>query len=120
MGDENSARPVIALCLPIADRQHPATVRSIAQLKIPRPFHRFDVVDKPVEIARNVLTGAVLFEVPDATHLLWIDDDMVFEPDALDRLLAHDLPIVGGLCHNPLVETEIREAETRKDILNHR
>ena len=32
------------------------------------------------------------------THLLWIDDDMTFAPDAARRLLAHDLPIVGGLC----------------------
>jgi GT2 family glycosyltransferase len=30
-----------------------------------------------------------------ATHLLWIDSDMEFQPDLLVRLLAHDLPMVG-------------------------
>lgn len=31
----------------------------------------------------------------DASHILWIDSDMAFPPDALHRLLAHDLEIVG-------------------------
>ena len=30
-------------------------------------------------------------------ELMWIDDDVVFLPDDVDRLLAHDLPIVGGV-----------------------
>lgn len=30
--------------------------------------------------------------------LLFADADMTFAPDALERLLAHRLPIVGGLC----------------------
>lgn len=33
-----------------------------------------------------------------ATHLLFIDSDMVFDEDALLRLLAHDRDIVSGLC----------------------
>lgn len=31
------------------------------------------------------------------THLLFIDDDMIFSEDTLDRLLAHDKDIVGGV-----------------------
>ena len=34
-----------------------------------------------------------------ARYLLWIDDDHVFPPDALLRLLAHRLPVVG--CNQP-------------------
>lgn len=30
-------------------------------------------------------------------ELIWIDSDIAFEPDAVDRLRAHDLPIAGGL-----------------------
>ena len=30
-----------------------------------------------------------------ATHILWIDSDSEFPPDSVDRLLAHDKPIVG-------------------------
>jgi hypothetical protein len=31
----------------------------------------------------------------DATHVLWVDGDMTFPADALERLLAHDKDIVG-------------------------
>ena len=51
--------------------------------------------------ARNDATLAFL-ENYSAEWLWWIDADMVFEPDTLDRLMdsAHDVshPIVGGLC----------------------
>ena len=33
----------------------------------------------------------------DATHLLTIDDDHIFQHDALERLMAHDKDIVGAL-----------------------
>lgn len=32
----------------------------------------------------------------DATHLLFVDNDMIFEPDYLDLLLEHDLDVVMG------------------------
>ena len=35
----------------------------------------------------------------DYSHLLMIDDDMVFPPDTLERLLAHDKDIVGVAFH---------------------
>lgn len=31
----------------------------------------------------------------EVTHTLWVDSDMTFPSDALERLLSHDLPIVG-------------------------
>lgn len=33
----------------------------------------------------------------DCSHLFFVDDDMVFPPDTLDRLSAHDKDIVGGV-----------------------
>jgi hypothetical protein len=30
-------------------------------------------------------------------ELMWIDSDVVFDPDAIDRLRSHDLPIVCGI-----------------------
>jgi hypothetical protein len=52
--------------------------------------------------ARNELTQRFLDEYPDGTHLLWIDADMSFDHDSLDRLLVHSsveqAPIIGGLC----------------------
>lgn len=33
----------------------------------------------------------------DCTHILFIDDDMAFAPDSLNKLLAHDVDIISGL-----------------------
>jgi len=33
----------------------------------------------------------------ECTHLFFVDDDMIFPPDTLDRLLAHDKDIIGGV-----------------------
>lgn len=54
-----------------------------------------------VSTSRNSLTGRFLDEY-DAEWLLWIDADMSFPHDSLDRLLASadkdERPIIGGLC----------------------
>jgi len=51
--------------------------------------------------ARNRVVKRVLDSREDE-WLLWVDDDMGFEPDSLDRLLAvadpDTCPVVGGLC----------------------
>lgn len=39
------------------------------------------------------------------SHLFFVDDDMVFPPDVLDRLLAHDKDIIGGV-YNTKYETQ--------------
>lgn len=93
--------PVIAVCRPLAGQVHAATVSSLLGLDIPRPYFDIDRREVNVVQARNDIAANILFNpiYKDVTHLLWIDDDMVFAPDALKRLLAHDLPIVGGLCH---------------------
>lgn len=33
-----------------------------------------------------------------ATHIMWIDADMIFPHDTVHRLMAHDLPVVGANC----------------------
>lgn len=50
-----------------------------------------------------------------ATHILFIDDDMAFKPDALKQLLSHDLDVVTGLYlsraypHRPLIFDLVNE-----------
>jgi GT2 family glycosyltransferase len=92
---------VLAVCLPNMGQIHIQTMRSLLDLDIPKPYHCLDRREVTIDQARNELTGAVIYDLAcaDVTHLLWIDDDMVFAPDSLQRLLAHDLDIVGGLCH---------------------
>lgn len=47
--------------------------------------------------ARNEVVRQFL-EREDLTHLLWVDTDMGFAADSLEKLAATGLPIVGGLC----------------------
>lgn len=89
----------LAICMPMARGPHPTTQRNLLMLEDVRPYHFVDRVGLPVDMARNQITEQVL-KLDDVTHFLWIDDDMTFPRDAAKRLLAHDLPIVGGLCHN--------------------
>lgn len=45
----------------------------------------------------------------DCTHVLFLDDDLAFEPDLLTRLLTHDVDLVSGIYfmrsfpHNPII-----------------
>ena len=44
---------------------------------------------------RNYIAAQVIQR--GCTHLFFADDDMIFPPDTLDRLLAHDKDIIGGV-----------------------
>ena len=50
----------------------------------------------PIDTLRNDIVEKAL-EI-EATHLIMLDTDMVYHPKTITRLLAHNLPIVGGLC----------------------
>jgi hypothetical protein len=49
----------------------------------------------PVDTARNILASQALRDGFD--ELLWIDADIVFRPQDVERLRLHELPIVCGL-----------------------
>ncbi len=51
--------------------------------------------DYSVAMARNALTAQFL--ATDCTHLLFIDNDLVFTPEDVLRVTSHDLPVVGGI-----------------------
>lgn len=51
-----------------------------------------------VHWSRNWLMGEQLKSGKPWTHVLYIDDDIVVEPEALLKLLAHKKDIVAGLC----------------------
>jgi hypothetical protein len=69
----------------------------------------FSWVPKGQNVQRTIITGGILtmqrneaVQRMQGDWLLFIDDDMVFEPDAVKQLVAvqreYDLDIVGGLC----------------------
>lgn len=49
-----------------------------------------------IDAARNVLATRALEEGFEETF--WIDADVAFEPDAVERIRSHNLPIVCGVC----------------------
>lgn len=51
-----------------------------------------------VHWSRNGLISEHLKSGKPWTHVLFIDDDIVIEPDTLERLLSHKKDIVAGLC----------------------
>ena len=55
----------------------------------------------PHDRARNRIVRQFLDEAR-ATHLFMIDADMVPPPDAVERLLSHDLPFVTGMTPLPV------------------
>lgn len=51
-----------------------------------------------VDQARNQLVRDCLTHNP--THIFWVDHDVTCPPDAVTKLLAHNLPVVGGMYHS--------------------
>ena len=52
--------------------------------------------DSLIPRARNTLV-ATFMDRPDATHLMFIDADIGFSPDAVDRMLSLDEDVVAGM-----------------------
>lgn len=52
--------------------------------------------DSLVPRARNSLVG-LMMEIPNSTHLMFIDADIGFNPVDIIRLISHDLDVVGGV-----------------------
>lgn len=54
-----------------------------------------------IDRARNIMARSAIDS--GSSHVLFIDHDMLIPPDALDRLLAHNLDVVGALyfCKQP-------------------
>lgn len=87
-----------------------------AYIRLIKPKHYFHSTNMiPLDKARNALVADFLVKTPDATHILFWDDDIVPEPDALIRLWALNEPIVSGLYFqkgppfHPLMSLKIRE-----------
>lgn len=102
--------PVPAICIPIYSDPKTLFWRSYQRLWKPSfgsqvfgyngATHVFEQWGVLITEARTIMTHMFLEAEPKATHMLMVDSDMVFPAHALKQLLQHDLPIVGGLCHN--------------------
>ncbi len=73
-----------------------------------RPYGAGQFVEGPRKSPRLIRNAAVkLLLESEATHLFFLDDDMIVKPNIVGLLLAADKPIVGALVHrndgSPLV-----------------
>jgi hypothetical protein len=86
------------------------TVYLLAKLGINSDVVNIDSAE--ITVARNTLASYALRQ-PHVTHLLFIDDDMTFEADAIVDLLRCDKPIIGYVCPKRILNQEKVYAATR-------
>lgn len=97
-----------------------------AYMGLQKPKHYFlstNIV--PLDAARNDLVAKFLTKTPDATHIIFWDDDIIPNPGDLAKLWSHNEPIVSGLYfkkqppHEPLMSLTVRDVETGEDGMTH-
>lgn len=96
--------PRIAICMPTRDLV--AAESMMSAMKLYGHFCTRFVATGQAEAMFLTDLGTLLPEMrnalarvareQDATHILWLDSDMTFPPDTIERLLAHGEPIVGA------------------------
>lgn len=87
----------VAVCVPSGELLHADFALSLAAMLRQTRVERVSLFNQRMSLlpeSRNALTRDALAD--NATHILWLDSDMIVPSIALDRLLAHDAPIVGA------------------------
>jgi hypothetical protein len=110
------AKSLVAISVPSGDIVHTDFAMSLAMLCMDHSVQSFLLNSRSslVPLGRNQCVGGA--QIMKATHLLFLDTDMVFPADTLARLLTHDKDIVGATYSqrmppfHPLAVTE--EGET--------
>lgn len=76
------------------------------------PMQPFLAIGCYIHHNRDVLVRQALEN--DCTHLLQVDTDMMFGPDAIKKLIAHDLDIVGSRYNKRVISPEGQSEPTVK------
>lgn len=87
----------VGICIPSGEMVHAEFALSLAAIVGSTKAPKVSLWNQRGAIlphSRNLLVKSALGA--DATHLLWLDSDIVAPPFTLDRLLAHREPIVGA------------------------
>lgn len=85
-------RPYVAICIPSGGHPHWKFRDNIEDMRFYSLKAGIDTLRMMkkgalVEHNRNLLVNDVLNTFPDVTHLLFVDDDMTYPPDTIQRLL---------------------------------
>lgn len=86
----------IAIGIPTSGNIHWRFAADLMGLQLPMSTRVLWQVRTMIDTARNKLVEKMLEDIG-ATHIFMVDDDMTFQPDALKKLMAHDVDIVGTL-----------------------
>lgn len=103
-GKETEGKPVVALLCPTYRNPEPLMRDSLAAMvQCSRENGAIVYSGPPVQSSvvhwsRNWLLSEQLKSGKPWTHVLFIDDDIVVEPEALVKLLSHKKDIIAGLC----------------------
>lgn len=84
-----------AVLVPVSDRLEPECERALAELAKRGYEVRRMLGHSAIDLARCLMAQSALDDGFD--ELMWIDGDIGFTPDSLDRLRAHGRPISCGL-----------------------
>ncbi len=73
-----------------------------AQLVTPMNSRSPRFIEEGLEVglARNAIAAKALADASQPTHLMFLDDDVLFHPTVLVQLLSHNLPIVAGVYYS--------------------
>jgi hypothetical protein len=89
----------VSICVPCRDTVHAAFAFDLAKLmqhcqmigieNIPHFCIGTLIVNQRDQLAEMAIEAG-------STHIMWLDSDMMFPPDTIQRLLAHDAAVVAG------------------------
>lgn len=106
----------VKCCLGIAmfENCKTKTVGTLIKLFKANPDMGFIMEQGPYVFAnREMIVARFMNDPRGFTHLFFVDADMIFEPDVLDKLLAHDKDIVGARYFK-------RQGKEREPVVNTR
>src|SRR4051812_6368709 len=81
--------------LPVAERVEPECERALIELAKGGWDIRRMAGNSAIDLARSMMATEVLDHGYE--HILWVDSDIAFTAESVERLLRHDLPFVCGL-----------------------
>jgi hypothetical protein len=89
------ARRACVILVPVATTIEPECERSLAQLEARGYVVRRVFGNAAIDQARSQMASDALADGFD--EIMWIDADIGFDPDAIETLRAHGLPVVCGI-----------------------
>ena len=88
----------VVVCMPVRDSVQADTTQRLIDLLAHRcVIGRTQVTGSLIHKARNFLVETTLENFKEATHILFVDDDMVFTNSDLDKLLDSGKDIIGSV-----------------------